>query len=268
MKWNWRLGKWFGINVHLHVTFIVFLGALILWGILTGEPAQLGQVLTISGGVFLLAILHEGAHALVASRFGIKTLDMILLPFAGASRYEQRPSNPFQAFCIAVAGPFINILLGSVLFVVLCFRGAEPVQLAGQIVIDWLVWLAYPIAGGAGTPAGAGVEMMELSLLFGLINLLPAYPLDGGPALRAFLTAIMPAQRATRVAARTASFIAWMIIIIGILTQNYLIAALGFFIFLSGRQEAAVATARLMLEGLEVRAAMTTQYLKIGRAHV
>ncbi|MFN0207045.1 MAG: site-2 protease family protein [Planctomycetota bacterium] len=264
MKWNWRLGKWFGIQVHLHVTFIVFFGALILWGMLTGQPAQLGQVLTISGGVFLLAILHEGAHAFVASRFGIKTLDMILLPFAGASRLERRPATPFQAFCIALAGPIINLLIGSVLFIILSFQGGEPVRLAGQVIVDWLVWLAYPIGDGKPTPGGAGVELMELSLLFGLINLLPAYPLDGGPALRAFLSAVMPAQRATRVAARTASFIAWAIVIIGLLTNNYLIAALGFFIFLSGRQESAVATARLMLEGLEVRAAMTTQYLTLA----
>jgi stage IV sporulation protein FB len=262
MRWTWRLGRWFGMNVYLHVTFVMFLAGIVMWGALTGQPAHLGQMLTFAGGVFLLSILHEGAHALVASWFGLRTVDMVLLPFAGASRLEKRPPNPFHAFCIALAGPAANLMLGIVVGVLLVILGHEPLGMLGRMFLDWRMWLAYATPD-AGAPAGAGIEIMELSLMLGLINLLPSYPLDGGPALRAWLSALMPPLRAARIAARVAGIVAWSIIIIGILTDNFLVAALGFFVYLAGRQESAVASARILLEGLDVRAAMTTQYLAL-----
>ena len=105
---------------------------------------------------------------------------------------------------------------------------------------------------------------MEVNLAFGLFNLLPAYPMDGGPALRAILSAFTDSASAARLSGKVGSFVAVALAIGGLLFNNIVLAMVGFFVFLSGRQESTFAAARLMLEGLRVRAAMTTQYITIA----
>lgn len=262
MKGTMRLGRFLGIEVSIHITFIIFFAAIFLWGAFRGESAVFGQMLTFMGGVFLLAIFHEGAHALVASRFGIHTKEMVLLPFAGVSRLDRRVKNPSHAFFIAIAGPAANLFLAATLFVMLIFLGAEPFALTATIVRDCLYLLAFDVPGTA-SPSGAPTEILELSLLLGILNLFPSYPLDGGPALRAFLSTMTDKAQATKITARVAAILSITIIAIGIFSANYIIAILGFFVYMSSRQESTMAAARLMLEGLQVRAAMTTRYLTL-----
>jgi Zn-dependent protease len=89
MKWSWRLGKFLGIDVYMHVTFLLLIGWVVLSHWLQGDTLAA----VIEGVGFMLAlfacvVLHEHGHALTARRYGIKTRDITLLPIGGLARLE------------------------------------------------------------------------------------------------------------------------------------------------------------------------------------
>lgn len=81
MRWSWRLGRLFGIDVFMHATFVLLLG----WVALSAYLQERSSHVMVVGVLFMLAafgsvLLHELGHALTARRFGIRTRDITLLP--------------------------------------------------------------------------------------------------------------------------------------------------------------------------------------------
>ena len=102
MKWSWKLGKFAGIDVYLHATFILLLAWIALMYWMGGHDVET----MLSGIAFMLALLgsvllHEFGHALTARAFGIGTRDITLLPVGGISRIEKMPDNPRQELAVA-----------------------------------------------------------------------------------------------------------------------------------------------------------------------
>jgi len=94
MKWSWKLGEFRGIAVYMHATFLILIGFLIIsyWsaGYSSAKIIEgVGFILVIFGCV----VLHEFGHALMASRYGIKTRDITLLPIGGVARLERMPDD-------------------------------------------------------------------------------------------------------------------------------------------------------------------------------
>lgn len=123
--------------------------------------------------VLILAILlHELAHALVAQWRGQQNVAVTLSGFGGYCTYTGQPDHR-DKLMISLAGPAMNLLLAGVCWAVLTFGLPELMPVAGEpprwleitndIVFMALLW----------------------NLFLGIFNLLPAYPLDGGQALRA-----------------------------------------------------------------------------------
>lgn len=94
MKWSFKIGQFSGIDVRMHVTFLLLVGWVALIYGRQGQSmsaAVAGVVFILS--VFLCVILHEFGHALTARRYGIKTRDIILLPIGGVARLEKMPTK-------------------------------------------------------------------------------------------------------------------------------------------------------------------------------
>jgi len=75
MKWTFKFGRFAGIDVYVHVTFLLLICwvALVHWQqgqSIFAVVAGVGFILAI----FLCVVLHEFGHALTARRYGIKTL--------------------------------------------------------------------------------------------------------------------------------------------------------------------------------------------------
>jgi Zn-dependent protease len=185
MPWSWKLVRIAGIDVYVHATFFMVIAwiALIHWN----ESQNLAAV--IDGVGFILAlfacvVLHEFGHALTAARFGIRTRDITLLPIGGLARLERMPDVPLQELWVALAGPAVNVVIAIVLFAWLRGSGA---------------WEAVE---GIGVTAGTfGERVMVANVFLAGFNLLPAFPMDGGRALRAVLATRMEYTRATQWAA-------------------------------------------------------------------
>ena len=164
MKWSVKIGKFVGIDVYMHLTFLLLIGwvALLHWQRGQSVGAALVGVLFILA-IFLCVVLHEFGHALMARRYGIATRDIILLPIGGVARLEKIPSQPMQEFWVALAGPAVNVVIAAALFVWL------------QATASW-----EPLRGLTVTTGPLLERLMAVNLFMIAFNMIPAFPMDGG----------------------------------------------------------------------------------------
>src|SRR5256885_16433533 len=104
MSWSLPIFRIAGIQLRIHITFLL----LIAW-LAFGYYAQGGSAVALSRVIFVLllflcVVLHEFGHAFAAKAFGINTPDITLLPIGGVARLERMPEEPVQELIIAVAG--------------------------------------------------------------------------------------------------------------------------------------------------------------------
>ena len=167
MSWSLPIFRIAGIQLRIHVTFLL----LIAW-LAFGYYAQGGSAVAASRVIFVLllflcVVLHEFGHAFAAKAFGINTPDITLLPIGGVARLERMPEEPVQELIIAVAGPLVNVVIALGLFV----AGGSQALLNPSTV-----------EGG-----GLVAQLLTINIMLVLFNLLPAFPMDGGRVLRALL---------------------------------------------------------------------------------
>src|SRR5438477_13171517 len=117
MSWSLPILRVAGIQLRIHVTFLLLIGWL-AFGYYSegGSAAAAGRVFFILL-LFLCVVLHEFGHAFAAKAFGINTPDITLLPIGGVARLERMPEEPVQELIIAVAGPLVNIVIELGLFI-------------------------------------------------------------------------------------------------------------------------------------------------------
>src|SRR5690242_8394056 len=118
MSWSLPIARIAGIQLRIHVTFLL----LIVW-LAFGYYAEGGSAVAAARVIFVLllflcVVLHEFGHAFAAKAFGINTPDITLLPIGGVARLERMPEEPVQELIIAVAGPAVNVIIALSLFVV------------------------------------------------------------------------------------------------------------------------------------------------------
>src|SRR2546423_11026056 len=104
MSWSLPIFRVAGIQLRIHITFLL----LIVW-LAFGYYAQGGSAAAASRVIFVLllflcVVLHEFGHAFAAKAFGINTPDITLLPIGGVARLERMPEEPVQELIIPVAG--------------------------------------------------------------------------------------------------------------------------------------------------------------------
>jgi Zn-dependent protease len=248
MRWSLHLAKVAGIDVKLHVTFLLFLGFIGFSYYFAGGLAAAAEALLLVCSVFACVVLHEFGHALTARRFGILTPDITLLPIGGVARLERMPEHPSQEIAVAIAGPLVNVVIAAVLWVIVGLSGMpDP---------------------GAIEHAGGSFLHKLLGINVGLVlfNLIPAFPMDGGRILRALLAKFMDYARATQIAATVGQCLAFVFGLVGLLWGWPMLVLIAFFIFIGAGSEAAMAQLRtLSTSGLRVGSVMVTDFQVLPR---
>ncbi|MBN9420726.1 hypothetical protein ABS71_09625 [bacterium SCN 62-11] len=157
--------------------------------------------------LFTIVVLHELGHALAARHYGIPTQAITLYPIGGVARMQAGRFTPNQEIAVAAAGPAVNFALAGASLLL----PATPLS---------SLFLAY-------------------NLGLGLFNLLPAFPMDGGRILRAFLSRRYGHVQATMRAADWGQKFAWVFGILGLVTASFNLVFLGIFVWLAAAAEAA-----------------------------
>ncbi len=227
MKRTYSIGRVFGIAIKLHVSFVIFIGALVLWTWLSQNPVAalaMGMQLCLFSG---LVLLHELGHSLMALRNGIAVVDITLLPIGGMARIVEMPADPWAAFKIAVAGPLVNLAIAALLSPMLLLVAIGEL---GRPRLSLASFIAFLIA---------------INLAMAIFNFLPAFPMDGGRILRALLVRRCGHLRATEIAAATGKWIALALGIAGLLyLHSFWIAIIALYVYSAGQQELAMVRAR------------------------
>ncbi|CAI9086463.1 protease [Candidatus Methylacidiphilum fumarolicum] len=243
MKWSWRIGSIFGIQIYVHFTFFLLLSwiAVVYYserGSL--EDALLGILFTLA--LFFVIVLHELGHATAARFFKISTKDITLLPIGGVARLEKIPEDPIQELIVAIAGPAVNIILALFLYLIMVIVGIpidakQPDMIHGNILAQFF-WTNIILAG---------------------FNLIPAFPMDGGRILRGLLGIKMDFLHATRIAASVGQTIALAFGFIGLFTNPFLIL-IALFVWFGASQEANLAQVKFTLSKTTISHLMLREF--------
>ena len=243
MKWTLKICRVYGVDVRVHLTFALLIGwvAFIYWRQSQNITASVTGVLFILA-VFLCVVLHEFGHALSARRYGIKTRDIILLPIGGVARLERMPTNPLHELWVALAGPAVNIVIATAIFI-------------------WLKLTASPeplltLTLGTGTFLE---RIMFVNIFMVLFNMIPAFPLDGGRVLRAVLATRKEYAWATQTAASIGQGVAILFGIFGLIYNPFLLL-IALFVWFGASQEAGTARIQSAIGGIPVQHAMVTDF--------
>ena len=233
----------FGVPVRLHFTFILLV-VFVAVSVLGSNQSNASYAIFLLGGL-VSVLLHELGHAVVAARFGIRTVEIVMFPIGGLSRME-RSLKPAAEIGVSLAGPLVNILLAAGIFAyMISTHEATPVGLADLLQPNGKSVLALLLYG---------------NLLLAGFNLLPAFPMDGGRILRALLTYVRPEDEATRIAAWMGRMLAISMGLYGLLGAHFMLVFFSLFIYLGAAQESVAALGRTLTQGIPIRAAMVTEF--------
>jgi len=203
MSNSWRLGKIFGIEIHIDASwFIIFI--LVTWTLAgqyfpsqnpTWSPPLNWSLGIIASILFFASVLaHELSHSLVAIQQGEKVRNITLFIFGGVAQIGAEPDTPRKEFLIALVGPLTSIAI--------------------SIVSGMVWWLSREIS----TPVASIARY--LSIINGMLaffNLIPGFPLDGGRMVRSLIWGVSKNLKlATQVASFSGKVVAFLLILWGV----------------------------------------------------
>jgi Zn-dependent protease len=241
-RWSVSVGRWSGIQVRLHIFFLIFAGLAIAFSTLP-DMDILGDGLLTLAVILVSVVLHEAAHAIAAIRVGGK-VDAIVLGPVGGLVSPRVPDEPEIHLTVALAGPIVHLMLIVAAAAILASAGYSDI-----------LGLMHPLTPSPDLVAEGSrwLELVKLTLWLNwvllLLNLLPAYPFDGGPILRSMLWPAVGRRTARVFAGRAGMIIALMIgaaaflpntgDLDSIVLTRLSLVMLGIFLFFSARQDLA-----------------------------
>ena len=243
MKWQWKLARIAGIDVYMHITFLIIIG----WVAYSSWTEQRTWAAVLSGVFFILllfafVVMHEYGHALTARKYGIKTRDITLYPIGGVARLERMPEKPIEELWVALAGPAVNVVIAAVLF--------------GYLILT----RTFQPLTSLSISTGSFIErLMVVNLWLVGFNLIPAFPMDGGRVLRALLGLRLEYVQATQIAASVGQGFAFIFGFIGLFSNPFLVF-IALFVWMGAAQEASMAQMKYSLSGIPVTRAMLTDF--------
>jgi len=263
-----KIGRLFGIPVLIHFTFLLIIplfawiigsdieftvqmvsntfkidfdNAIIIAGYM---PYVLGAIVAL--GLFVGVFIHELAHSLVAIRAGMRINSITLLFFGGVASIEEQEPEPRTELVMALAGPFTSLAIG-----LICAAIAYLINVLVQsspetgVLIYFFGYLAI------------------LNILLFAFNLLPAFPMDGGRVLRAYLAGRMPLHQATSIASTVGKGFAIIFGLIGLMLFSPILILIAFFIYIGAGQESTVTRYNFLLKDVTAGQIMSKPVVEV-----
>lgn len=165
-----------GFSVRVHPFFWIM--ALLL-GMGGGEAGPM-RVLIWVAVVFVSILIHELGHAWAIRCYGGQAR-IVLYGFGGLAIEENTQRMPWQQIVISSAGPAAGFMLAAGVVAILAAAGHFVGFQASLLPVSFLLFDSISINLLI-------VYLLYINVFWGLINLLPIYPLDGGQIARELFT--------------------------------------------------------------------------------
>jgi len=186
MNWAWRF-RLAGFPVAIDASFFILAGLL---GFQLGDL----RLILLWMVVLLVSILaHELGHAVVGRSYGLRP-QIRLYSMGGLTSWSSgRSLTPRQSILVSLSGPAAGLALGGLVF---GFSVLEPIEL---------------------TPVGGFVVslLLQVNIVWSILNLLPIVPLDGGNVMRSLLV-MFRGQRDERLPAMVSMVVAAAVFVLAL----------------------------------------------------
>ncbi len=200
MDGSLRVGRIFRIPIEVHASWL-FIFALIVWSLAAdyfpmhhpglGGATDLVAAVATALLFFASIVAHELAHSLVARAGGIPVERITLFALGGVSALEREAGRPRAELVVALIGPLASLLIGAALW-----------------------WVSAPLTEASMTAGAVALYLAYGNVALGVFNLVPAFPLDGGRALRAVLWALGPSFERATLRATNVSHVAAVVLVL------------------------------------------------------
>lgn len=256
-SWSVPAGEWKGVHVRVHLAFLFLLLYVWITQSVTADPKiTFIRSLAFAGIVLLSVAAHEAAHLLIQARRGSLPRALVLLPIGGlgvaevtAERTRPEPARSLSRELVtSLAGPAVSLLIA--LLIALAVRLAAP-----QLSLLQRPWLDL-----ANLPRSA----FWVNLFIAALNLLPAYPLDGGKILRAWFATRVDSATATHRAVNIGNIFVALLMFAG-LWDTWLMLA-GVFLFFASQLEERTALFQSVLDSVRMEEVMLTDFSTLSPA--
>jgi len=223
----------FGFPVRIHPLFWL-MAFLISYG--SGGPPDGFEILTCVSVIFVSILIHELGHAVMFRRYGepahivLYMMGGLAVPgddapqsswsSYGGSSYRSRAHTPSERIQIAFAGPAAGFIFAALVIAgVYAAGGAVRPELGRFYMPDWSIELGGVLEGNRNMYVLIHY-LLQINIWWGVMNLLPVFPLDGGQIAMQVLMASDPWGGTERAL--------WLSVIVGVA-----VAAIGGFAFQS-----------------------------------
>jgi Zn-dependent protease/predicted transcriptional regulator len=254
-SWSIFGGRFFGVEFRVHFTFLVLLIFVLFFpSNRTADPGAVTRSVAFTGLVLLAVMLHELGHVVAGARNGLPMKGTILLPIGGMGLADPNPpagpASPgsfARELRVAAAGPLVNMFLAGGTGLFLLRQGSATLWSMPLVNVDAL-----------------GRSFFWINVLIAGVNLLPAFPLDGGRVLRAWLAQGMEYRQATRRAVNLGHLFAGGFMVAGLASQWSLLT--GLFLFWATQMEERVVMFQTVVDQVHMEDIMLTHFSTLSPA--
>ena len=249
----------------MHLFFVLLLMLSMMWAGSLGRPISRGFALWAM--VVAAVAVREIARGLGAAWFGLGVKGLLLLPTGGVVQYDSaagmaRAGERGTQRAMALIGPVTSLLFGlTVAGIVLTV--APQVDLLGR---SWV------------TPEHLLRALVWVNLLLGALNLLPAWPLDGGRVIKGEMLrgagqhqagtdsagarrpGTMTSAEGLRTFAMMSPIVAITLVLAGMVTTNFWLVMAGLAVFVAAQLENQGMALSTGADQVKVREVMLTEY--------
>ncbi|MEM7179720.1 MAG: site-2 protease family protein [Spirochaetota bacterium] len=169
----------FGIPIRVHPMFWAL-------GIFFGSARGLDYALVWVSILFVSILVHELGHSLVMRVYGIQS-HIVLYTMGGlAIPLHGKNTTPYKNIAISLAGPFAGFFLAAVAILV-------GVEMGGELSLQWFAFIPFPhLQFSSYWHYTVFSSILWVNICWGIINLLPVFPLDGGQVFRELFLLFLP----------------------------------------------------------------------------
>lgn len=215
----------FRVQVTIHPSLWVML--LLLSALFTGFSAGVPGVALFAVALFLCLLTHEMGHSLVGRCLGGGQPEIYLAWLGADSCNESARLTRTQGILMTAAGPLASLLPVLLVTIVLTFILGNPAD--ALAVLGGLLQGQIPAVFMEMYPPMVMVfalYLVQISVWWSLLNLLPVFPLDGGQIMHGLMRST---QSMHRLSLAFACFLTFFFLILGSLWMVFVMGALALF---------------------------------------
>ena len=238
-----------GVEVRLHAYFLLLLALTVGSAPAVGADSSRGMALSLA--VLAAVAVREVARAMTAATMGLELNAVLLLPTGGLMTFSNGAElKPGTERKMAAAGPITNLVTGAVL-------AGLMLAVSPGIALWEQPWMsaAHLLRG-----------LVWSNLLLGLLNLLPAVPLDAGRVLRATLTAKHGQSVAAKSANGLSRMIAMLLVVGGLGLRAPWMTVAGVFVLLATSLDRQTVLVESEIDSIRMRDVMLEDFNTLSGA--